>query len=100
MDAAIQLEAVLSEAQAAIKELPTGVEQGTEVYAQVVWLATQLGNVEASLQALLADIEAGCSFTEMGYFGNEFEEMLEDMTVQISHLKSLIRTMKSIGLGA
>lgn len=99
MDATNLLEGALLETRSVAKELPTGLEQGSKEQASVIWLATQLSNVEASLQAMLNDIEAGCSLTEMGFFGTEFEEMVDDMIVQIASLKGLIRTMKSIGQG-
>lgn len=96
-----RLEAVLADVQCARKEIPsTGVEA---VHAprqeRVNWIIAQLKSLEASIQALIADVEAGCSLAEMGFFGDELEVMLDDVSTQIAHLKGQLRAMKAIEQG-
>lgn len=84
-------EKILS-ASAVLDELPM-----SEASARVLMLERLLRNVIANLQAMLADIEAGCSWAEMGIFGdNEISDILEGFETEISSLKSLIQTAKML----
>ena len=65
---------------------------------RILHLERLLRNVVANLQAMLADIEAGCSWSEMGFFGDaDLTDALESFDVEINSLKSLIQTAKMLG---
>ena len=86
----------LDMATAALQDLP-GVDVAV-MDENVLWLTRQLANVVAELQAYLVDIEAGCSTSDFGFFNDdEFLEMLEDLSIEIGKLKSMIRVAKSLG---
>lgn len=98
MEAAANLEAVLESLQAIRGEMPVSAVT-RESGARLDWVKAQLKDLEASMKALLADVESGCSMTEMGFFGGEFDDMLADIRLQIDNLKTLVRSIKAIGLG-
>lgn len=82
----------LHSAVAVLNELPA-----LDNNPRILHLGRLLRNVVSSLQALLADIEAGCSWSEMGFFGEgEVSEMVDDFNVEISSLKSLIQNAKML----
>ena len=84
----------LEQAQAAFCDCPhTNV--GTD--PQVLWLERQLTSIILHLQALAADVADGFSISEMGLFtDDEFHEMMEDLRVEISCLKAMIRSLKGM----
>lgn len=58
------------------------------------WLETQLANVVAELDAMLADIESGLSIQCMGFScEGDFEEMIEGFEVEIVSLRGQIRSL-------
>lgn len=62
---------------------------------RVLHLERLLRNVVANLKAMLADIEAGCTWSQMGLFGDSnLSDVLESFDVEINSLKSLIQTAK------
>lgn len=87
----------LESAQEVFKELPEGLGQPNPFAGRLVWLERQLANLIAQLQAMQADIEAGCSILEMGYLSeDEFQEMLDDLGIEIANLKGMVRTLKML----
>lgn len=86
----------LEQAQSVLGELPGG--KGAN--PQLLWLERQLANIISQLLALAADIEAGCSISDFGFFtDNEFQEMMDDLGAEIANLKGMIQTLKMIGRG-
>lgn len=84
----------LEQAQSVLSELPDGMGPDP----QLLWLERQLANIVSQLLAIAADIEAGCSVSEMGLGSNdEFQEMMEDLGTEIANLKGMIRTLKMLG---
>ena len=65
---------------------------------RLLWLERQLANIISQLLALVADIEAGWSISDMGLFtDDEFREMMEDLGVEIANLRGMIRALKMLG---
>ena len=63
---------------------------------RLIWLERQLSHLVNQLQSLQVDIDAGCSLSDLGYFGEEGEERIGDLTLEISGLKGLIQTARMI----
>ena len=81
----------LEQAQSVLGELPDS--KGAN--PQLLWLERQLANIVSQLLAMTADIEGGCSISDIGLFtDDEFQEMMEDLGTEIANLKSMIRTLK------
>jgi hypothetical protein len=93
MDLPQCLGVLLKDAQAALKGLPgTGMPVGPRLR----WLERQLAYLVSQLQALQIDIEAGCSLSDLGFFGEEGEERMGDLAVEISTLRGMIQTARMI----
>ena len=92
MDFHNALEERLHSAQGALGDLSLA-----DASPRVMHLERLLRNVMANLQAMMADIEAGCSWSDMGFFGDaDLTDALESFDVEISSLKSLIQTAKML----
>lgn len=95
MNLSKSLSECLESATAALHELPCVDVAVTD--QNVLWLMRQLSNVVAVLQAYILDLEAGCSTSNFGFFNDDdFLDMLSDLTCEVSNLKSMIRTAKSV----
>ena len=93
MDFHNELEERLQSAVGAMSDLSIA-----DANPRVLHLERLLRNVVANLQALLADVEAGCSLSEMGFFGDaDLTDALESFDVEINSLKSLLQTAKMLG---
>lgn len=87
----------LALAQDALHELPALSVGDAEVRQRLLWIEHQLNQLIGSLQAISADLEAGCSVTEMGYLNqDELVDILEVMASQIANLKAMTRMLKLI----
>ena len=65
---------------------------------RLVWLQKLLLGKIGELQAILADLEGGLSIADLGYMSNtEFEDMVADLEVQITSLKTRIRSLREVG---
>ena len=87
------LNVLLGDAQAAQKILPrAGVGVGDS--PRTLWLDRQLAHLVSQLQALLIDIEAGFSLSDLGFSGQEGEERIGDLATEISTLKGMLQTAR------
>ena len=92
MDLPQRLCGLLEDAQAALKGLPRA---GVADSPRTLWLERQLAYLVSQLQALI-DIEAGCSLSDLGFFGQEGEERIGDLALEISTLRGMIQTARMI----
>lgn len=88
-----RLSGLLEDAQRSLSDLPN---TGVAVSPRVLWLERHLAHLVSQLQALLLDIEAGCSLSDLGFFGEEGEERIGDLAIEISSLKGMIQTARMI----
>lgn len=78
----------LGDAKKTLGELPGGEGKSP----RVLWLERQLVNVVSELEAMLADVEAGISISDMGFFGDaDCADLIENLVIEIANLRSLIR---------
>jgi len=64
---------------------------------RLLWLEKQLANIVALLQAWLADIEAGLTVADIGFFcEQDFENTVNDFQMEIVKLKGMIRSLKMV----
>lgn len=92
MDFTVSLEEKLQSALAVLNELPN-----SDSNSRVLHLERLLRNVVANLHAMLTDIEAGCSWMEIGFFGDdEVADVLDRFDLEISTLRSLIQSAKML----
>ena len=93
MDLPQRLCGLLEDAQAALTGLP---RVGVADSSRTLWLERQLVYLVSQLQSLVADIEAGCSLSDIGFFGQEGEERVGDLVLEISTLRGMIQTARMI----
>lgn len=96
MDIAKNLGNCLDVARSAVKEMGGLFPDGDDLEedGRLHWLETQLANVVAEMEALLADIESGLSITSIGFScDGDVEEMIEGFEVEIASLRAQIRSM-------
>lgn len=61
---------------------------------QLHWLETQLANIIAEMEAILADVDSGLSIQHIGFSSDaDFEEMIEGFEIEINNLKGKIRSL-------
>lgn len=87
-----------------IQEMPAKVQSAADVQEKsnprLGWLERQLANVVAQLMTIMTDIESGSSISDLGFSCDEdFQKMIEDMGNVIAKLKSMIQTLKEVGVG-
>lgn len=87
------LSGMLEDAQRALSDLPKGAVASSP---RVRWLERHLAHLVNQLQSLILDIEAGCSLSDLGFSGEEGEERIGDLAVEISSLKGMIQTARMI----
>lgn len=77
------------------------VENDPAIAVRLQWIERQLSTLTAKLKAMQQDMEAGLSLNEMGFSDpQELQELLNDMAIQIEHLRSVCRALgKSLGRG-
>lgn len=63
---------------------------------RLVWLERQLSNLILQLQNLIADLDSGMSIADLGFSSEDFDEMIADLDIEISNLRSLIRIAKDV----
>lgn len=87
------LSGLLEDAQKALSDLPGA---GVAASPRVRWLERHLAHLISQLQSLMLDLEAGCSPLDLGFWGEEGEERMGDLAVEISSLKGMIQTARMI----
>jgi hypothetical protein len=98
MDLSERISDSLEAAEKTLRELPDpGKGEQQEQQQRIAWLERQLNHLISELQALLADIEAGCSVTDLGFSGeDEFKDMLDTTNAQIANFKAMAHALKLV----
>jgi hypothetical protein len=107
MDAELleSLEACLGAAREVDDSLPKPgdceVESNPAIAVRLQWIERQLSTLTAKLKAMQEDMDAGLNLNEMGFSDSqELQELLNDMSIQISHLKAMSLALgKGLAIG-
>lgn len=83
-----------TKAQEALNSLPA---ERSSQDQNIAWLERQLSHLIAQLQAMLMEIESGSPIGSGLWDELELIEMLDDSVTEISNLKSLIQSLRSLG---
>ena len=77
------------------------VESNPAIAVRLQWIERQLSTLTSKLKAMQEDMDAGLSMNEMGFADpQEMQELLNDMGIQIAHLKSMcLALVRSLGRG-
>ncbi len=74
------------------------VPGGNGTDARVAFLESQLAHIIKELTGWLTDIESGMSLSDLDFASeDDFQDMLEMMSVQIQNLKAQIRSFREVG---
>lgn len=98
LDAVIDLmQECIDTAKKALAEITPGeAHQSHDDAGQLHWLEKQLSARIVQIQGLMLDLEAGLSFSNLGFLGEQdIAEMLEDVEAEIRQLQRMIREIKS-----
>lgn len=96
MEPVLVIGELLVSAKGTAENLSTSPNVGEGADAQrMLWLTRQMASIVAQLEAMLADMEAGCSLTDLGFSGvEEFEEMVEAARLEIASLQRMIKSLE------
>jgi hypothetical protein len=77
------------------------LESNPAIAVRLQWIERQLSTLTSKLKAMQEDMDAGLSVNEMGFADpQEMQELLNDMGIQIAHLKSMCLALgRSLGRG-
>lgn len=96
MEPVVVIGELLNSAKGTASDLPSmqSVGEGADPH-RMQWLTRQMASIVAQLEAMLADIEAGCSVTDLGFYAmEEFEEMVEAARMEIASLQRMIKSLE------
>lgn len=66
------------------------VKDNPAIAVRLQWIERQMAALTSKLKSMQEDMDAGVSMNEMGFSDpQEMQELLNDMGVQIAHLKSM-----------
>lgn len=84
------LEAAQDVENSLAKRSACDVKDNPAIAVRLQWIERQLAALTSKLKAMQEDMDAGVSVNEMGFSDpQEMQELLNDMGIQIAHLKSM-----------
>lgn len=95
MDPTHSLTKSLGAAQEALADV-AGANPHDRAGERLVWLERQLVHLILQLQSFVADLESGMSISNLGFSSEEFDDMINDLDIEISNLRGLIRVAKDL----